>query len=91
MTLLMALLVVFLAHPLITSATTLSRTGVFVWRHGDDQQGRPVDRYFLQSGDEELLIAVSDVLPVRLTGVWCKSRLMHYRLAVVMAGLTSYH
>lgn len=64
----MALLVVFLAHPLITSATTLSRTGVFVWRHGDDQQGRPVDRYFLQSGDEELLIAVSDVLLTQVGG-----------------------
>jgi M6 family metalloprotease-like protein len=55
-------------QPVIVSAMTLTRTGVFVWRHGDDQQGRPVDRYFLQNGDEALLMDVSDALLTQVGG-----------------------
>ncbi len=55
-------LMVLVIQPVMLFAAESSRTGIFVWRHGDDQQGQPVDRYFLQSGTEELQITVSDAL-----------------------------
>lgn len=66
--LLLVLLFAVVLQPLAVSASSLTRTGVFVWRHGDDQQGRPIDRYFLQHGDEEISIDVSDVLLTQVGG-----------------------
>jgi M6 family metalloprotease-like protein len=59
------MVVVFIAlvlQPVMVFATESSRTGIFVWRHGDDQQGQPVDRYFLQQGSEEQPVMISEEL-----------------------------
>lgn len=55
-------LVTFLIQPIMVFATEASLTGIFVWRHGDDQQGQPIDRYFLQQGNDELQIDISQVV-----------------------------
>jgi M6 family metalloprotease-like protein len=54
------LLCALVMNPLLVSATTQSRTGLFVWWHGDDRQGRPVERYQLQSGDAWLSLQIPE-------------------------------
>lgn len=83
---LLMMLVFALIQPALVSATAVSRTGIFVWRHGDDQQGQPVDRYFLQNGDEELRILVSDALLDAAGGARAlDGRLVQLEIAPVLA------